>query len=69
MCNFCEHIYSGSACRCVNIQICVCLWVGEVSMVLFTMEQSPEFCLMKETNQVFTLQGEGEEGKDEGVRR
>lgn len=42
--------------------------VGEVSMVLFTVEQSPEFSLMKETNQVFTLQGEGEEGKDEGVK-
>lgn len=64
--NFCEPIYSRSACRCVNIQICVC--VGEVSMVLFTVEQSPEFSLMKETNQVFTLQGEGEEGKNEGVK-
>lgn len=54
---------------CEYTNMCVCGWVGEVSMVLFTVEHSPEFCLMKETNQVFTLREEGEERKDEGVRR
>lgn len=55
----CEYEYTN---------MCVCVHVGEVSMVLFTVEQSPEFSLMKETNQVLTLQEEGEEGKDEVVK-